>query len=169
MQCLLFEIDGAGFALPTARVEEVVPLVRTTPLPDAPYWVRGVIDHRGRLLPLLDLPRLIGADDVDATAGTRIVVADVRLDRDRDSDDADHRRIAVLVGPVHDVIDLDPTIPEGFDGLPGGSMPHLGRLVPLPGGADGSPRSVRLVELDRLLGAEHREILFGPSTSGGVG
>lgn len=168
MQCLCFEIDGATFAMPTARIEEVVPLVRPTPLPDAPDWVRGVIDHRGRLLPLLDLPRMIGATAVESTAGTRIVIADVRLDRTGAAPDDARRRIAVLVGPVHEVVELDPSATDGFDGLPGGSMPHLGRLVPWSPDGDSATRSVRLVELDRLLGEEHRDVLFGPSNQGGA-
>lgn len=172
MQCLLFEIDGAMFAMPTAQIEEVVPLVRPMPLPDAPDWVPGVIDHRGRLLPLLDLPRMIGASTTEPTAGTRIVIADVRLDRAGTGSDEERRRIAVLVGPVHEVVELDPAAADGFDGLPGGSMPHLGRLVPWSSEAGSSggaaeTTAVRLVELDRLLGDEHRDVLFGNKRPGG--
>ena len=168
MQCLLFEIDREAFALATESIEEVVPLVRPSTLPDAPDWVRGVIDHRGRLIPLLDLPRMIGASDLVATTGTRIVVADVLLGRDGAAPDPERRRIALLLGAVHDVIELDPSVPEGFDGLPGGSMPHLGRLVPWSPGEGAEARSVRLVEIDRLIGESHRRILFGSIESGGA-
>lgn len=170
MQCLLFEIDGEPFALATESVEEVVPLVRATTLPDAPDWVRGVIDHRGRLLPLLDLPRMIGVADAAPTMGTRIVVAEVRLGRgvDEAAMCGDRHRIALLLGAVHDVIDLDPSVPEGFDGLPGGSMPHLGRLVPWSPGDGIETRSIRLVEIDQLVGESHRGVLFGSLESGGA-
>ncbi len=167
MQCLLFEIDREAFALATESVEEVLPIVRPSKLPDAPDWVRGVIDHRGRLIPLLDLPRMIGAPDLVATTGTRIVVADVRLDRDGDATDSESRRIALLLGAVHDVIELDPSVPGGFEGLPGGAMPHLGRLVPWSSDDGAVTRSVRLVEIDRLIGESHREVLFGSIDAGG--
>ncbi len=174
MQCIAFEIDGAEYAIPTSGIEEVAPMVRATALPDAPEWVRGVVDHRGRLIPLLDMRRLIGGEDLVVTAGTRMVVADVRLAR-RDIGAAapgesehsdDRRRIALAVGAVHDVIDLDADASDAFDGLPGGSMPHLGRLVPIRGGSDADRAMVRLIELDRLLGPEHRGVLFGAMSDG---
>ena len=82
--------------------------------------------------------------------------------------DPEPRRIALLLGAVHDVIELDPSVHEGFDGLPGGSMPHLGRLVPWSPGDGAEARSVRLVEIDRLIGESHRRILFGSIESGGA-
>jgi len=170
MQCVAFEIDGSTYAIPTARIEEIVPMVRAAPLPDAPDWVRGVVDHRGRLIPLLDMRRLVGGGELPVTAGTRIVIADVRLDRptaaaaDAGNAEGDRRRIGFAVGAVHDVIDVDADAADGFDGLPGGSMPHLGRLVPVQGEGEGeaSRRTMRLVDLDRVLGPEHRRTLFGP-------
>jgi chemotaxis-related protein WspB len=169
MQCIAFEIDGASYAIPTHGIEEIAPMVRAAPLPDAPDWVRGVIDHRGRLIPLLDMRRLVGGDELSITAGTRIVIADARLrgpsaTESRADDVEPRRRIALVVGPVHDVIDVDVQAADGFDGLPGGSMPHLGRLVPVAG--EGGRRSVRLVDLDRVLSPEHREVLFGSATDG---
>ena len=171
MQCVAFEIDGSTYAIPTARIEEIVPMVRAAPLPDAPDWVRGVVDHRGRLIPLLDMRRLVGDGELPVTAGTRIVIADVRLDRptaaadaEAENSEGDRRRIGFAVGAVHDVIDVDADAADGFDGLPGGSMPHLGRLVPVQGEGEGeaSRRTMRLVDLDRVLGPEHRRTLFGP-------
>ncbi len=166
MQCIAFEIDGSTYAIPTTGIEEVAPMVRAAPLPDAPDWVRGVVDHRGRLVPLLDMRRLVGGDPIDVTAGTRIVIADVRLGRpssatDHATADDERRRIALVVGAVHEVIEVDAEAPNGFDGLPGGSMPHLGRLVPVRSEVDAERGMVRLVDLDRLLAPEHRAVLFG--------
>lgn len=42
-------------ALPLACVEEVVPIARLLPLPEAPAYVAGVLDLRGQLVPILDL------------------------------------------------------------------------------------------------------------------
>ncbi len=178
MQCVAFEIDGTTYAIPTDGIEEVAPMVKARPLPDAPDWVRGVIDHRGRLVPMLDMRRLIGGESLTIVAGTRILIADVRLGRRSTTgtpapDADDRRRIALAVGCVHEVIEIDADAAAGFDGLPGGSMPYLGRLVPMAeadatpetgtgvGNGDRGRRVVRLVDPYLLLAPEIRVVLFG--------
>jgi purine-binding chemotaxis protein CheW len=51
---LTFRIGGAEHALPVGDVLEVVRMVALTPLPDGPGWLRGAVNYRGRLLPVID-------------------------------------------------------------------------------------------------------------------
>jgi purine-binding chemotaxis protein CheW len=88
VEVLVFEVDGHQYGLPTADVRELVRAVAITPLPDAPALVEGVVNVRGRILPVLDvrarfrLPaRPLDPSDhfIVAAAGTRGVI--LRVDR----------------------------------------------------------------------------------------
>jgi purine-binding chemotaxis protein CheW len=88
LEVLVFELEGQRYGLPTADVRELVRAVTITPLPDAPAVIEGVVNVRGRVLPVLDvrarfrLPAkaLDPADHfIVASAGARGVV--LRVDR----------------------------------------------------------------------------------------
>jgi purine-binding chemotaxis protein CheW len=55
LEVLIFEVSGRRYGLPAAEVQEVVRAVTIMPLPDAPPGVEGVINVRGRVVPVLDL------------------------------------------------------------------------------------------------------------------
>ena len=87
-EVLVFEVGGQKYALPTADVCELVRAVAITPVPGAPAVIEGVVDVRGRVLPVLDvrarfrLPaKALDPSDhfIVASAGTRGVI--LRVDR----------------------------------------------------------------------------------------
>lgn len=87
-EVLVFEVGGQRYALPTADVCELVRAVAITPVPGAPAVIEGVVDVRGRVLPVLDvrarfrLPaKALDPSDhfIVASAGTRGVI--LRVDR----------------------------------------------------------------------------------------
>ena len=87
-EVLVFEVGGQTYALPTADVCELVRAVSITPLPGAPAVIEGVVDVRGRVLPVLDvrarfrLPaKALDPSDhfIVASAGPRGVI--LRVDR----------------------------------------------------------------------------------------
>ena len=54
-EILVFEVGGQRYGLPAADVLELVRAVTITPLPDAPAVIEGVVNVRGRVLPVLDV------------------------------------------------------------------------------------------------------------------
>jgi purine-binding chemotaxis protein CheW len=56
-----FQVDGRSYALPLEQVVEVLRMVAVTPVPDAPPWIAGVVNLRGKLLPMIDLRPRLGA------------------------------------------------------------------------------------------------------------
>lgn len=87
-EILVFEVGGQSYGLPSADVLELVRAVSITPLPDAPAVIEGVVNVRGRVLPVLDvrarfrLPvRPLDPSDIFivASAGSRRVI--LRVDR----------------------------------------------------------------------------------------
>lgn len=71
---LLFRIAGRDFAFPIDGVVEVVRMVAMRPLPEAPDWISGLVDLRGRLLPVLDVARRLGMGTYRHSVDARIIV-----------------------------------------------------------------------------------------------
>ena len=54
-ELLVFELDGNPFGIPSQYVREIVRAVAMTTIPDAPEWLAGVINVRGRSMTVIDL------------------------------------------------------------------------------------------------------------------
>jgi purine-binding chemotaxis protein CheW len=74
---LVVRVDDERFGLRIEDVHEVVRGVAVTPLPGAPSVVEGVIDFRGRVIPVLSLRRRFGMEDRVPRLSDRFVIADV--------------------------------------------------------------------------------------------
>jgi purine-binding chemotaxis protein CheW len=74
LDLLAFVLDGERFAIEARHVDEVVPLPAPAPVPCTPPFVLGLIVHRGRALPVLDLDRALGGPG----GGSHVEVVAVR-------------------------------------------------------------------------------------------
>jgi purine-binding chemotaxis protein CheW len=90
-ELLIFEVGATRFGLPSADVREVLRAVTIVPLPSAPPIVEGLINLRGRIVPVLDVrsrfrlpPKPLEPSDqlIVASAGPRVVA--IRTDRTGD-------------------------------------------------------------------------------------
>ena len=77
-QLVVFSLDGQEYALPVERVSEVLRMVAIAPVPDAPVWVPGVINLRGRVVMVVDLRARLGLPAAEYELTTPIVVAGAR-------------------------------------------------------------------------------------------
>lgn len=76
LELLTFSSAGSIYAVAATDALAVVPLGEATPVPGTPPAVRGVVNHRGRILAVVDVGRLFGPAERDASdAGLGIVVA----------------------------------------------------------------------------------------------
>ena len=73
---LLFSLGEDRYALPARQVIEVLALQPLKQLPEAPAWVAGVLAHRGRMIPVLDLYRRLFDRPARARTSTRLVLVD---------------------------------------------------------------------------------------------
>src|SRR3989337_1603445 len=77
LELLVFSLAGERYAVDTAHVQDVVPLREITSLPCTPSFVLGVVNHRGRILPVLDFRRLFDLAGEGIPEGARLVAAEV--------------------------------------------------------------------------------------------
>jgi len=79
---LVFALEPNQYAVPIQSVREIIAMHDITPLPRMPHCVRGVINLRGRIIPVADLRRSLGMSERDATNVSCIIVTETEADED---------------------------------------------------------------------------------------
>ena len=74
MLVLTFQVGAARLALDLRQVHEVVPRVQLERVAGSPAWLAGMFIYRGRVVPVIDLHRLLGAGECPAHLSSRIVL-----------------------------------------------------------------------------------------------
>jgi purine-binding chemotaxis protein CheW len=80
LEVLTLELEGEIFAIEASHVREILDLVPITDVPGAPPFVNGLINVRGKVVPLADLRVRFGMEQKPPTVDTRIVVLELELD-----------------------------------------------------------------------------------------
>lgn len=100
-QYLTFKLDSEVFALDVATVREVLDFTTVTKIPRTPEFMRGVINLRGSVVPVVDLRLAFGMSATQKTVNTCIIVAEVSLG-------GECAIMGALADSVEEVIDLEP-------------------------------------------------------------
>ena len=74
LEVLVFHLAQERYAVESRYVEEVCPLKELTPLPGTPPFVRGIVNVRGRILPVLDLKQFFDLPEQGLTDLHRIIL-----------------------------------------------------------------------------------------------
>lgn len=98
---LTFKLDEEVFAFDVRQVREILDMTQITRVPRAPDFMRGVINVRGSVVPVVDLRKKFGLPPVDNTVNTRIVVMEVAIGGDAST-------LGAIADSVHDVVELEP-------------------------------------------------------------
>ena len=98
---LTFTLGDEVFAVEVANVREVLDLTPITRVPKMPAFMRGVINLRGSVVPVVDMRTKFGLPAADDTVDTCIIVMEVDLDGERTV-------IGALADSVREVFELDP-------------------------------------------------------------
>ena len=96
---LTFNLGTEGYGLPILKVREIIGVQRITAIPAAPDYMKGVIDLRGTVIPVLDLRLRLGMPPRDHTRDTCIVVVQARHG-------SDGAVAGVVVDQVSEVLDI---------------------------------------------------------------
>lgn len=82
LEVLTLALQGEVFALEVTHVREILDLVAVTEVPNSQPFLNGLINVRGKVVPLADLRLKFGMEQVPPTIDTRIVVVEVEIDGD---------------------------------------------------------------------------------------
>lgn len=75
---LTFKLDEEFFTVEVSRVREILECVKITKVPDAPPFMRGMINVRGGVVPVIDLRIKFGLSSTERQATTRIIVLEIQ-------------------------------------------------------------------------------------------
>jgi purine-binding chemotaxis protein CheW len=100
-QYLTFRIGDEDFALDVSHVREILEFTTVTQVPKTPEYMRGVINLRGSVVPVLDMRLKFGLSEIKKTVNTCVVVIEVDLDET-------NTVMGALVDSVQEVIELEP-------------------------------------------------------------
>src|SRR5690554_4849305 len=93
MQVIVFELEDRHYAIKTDTVEEISKLLDITPVPNAPYYIKGLINLRGNVISLIETSKLLNIETTKPYANIIIV-------------NIDNETIGMLVGDVWEVMDI---------------------------------------------------------------
>lgn len=79
-QYITFKLGDEHFAVNVANVREVLDLTPVTRVPTAPPYLRGVVNVRGKAIPVIDLRARFGLPPTAETVHTRILVLELEMD-----------------------------------------------------------------------------------------
>jgi len=100
-QYLTFKLGEEMFALDIAKVREVLDFTTVTKVPGTPDFMRGVINLRGSVVPVVDLRCRFNMAPSENTRNTCIIISEVTVD-------GDTTVLGALADSVQEVIDLGP-------------------------------------------------------------
>ncbi|MHB8844695.1 MAG: chemotaxis protein CheW [Nitrospirota bacterium] len=100
-QYLTFQLADEVFALDITKVREVLDFTTVTKVPRTPDFLRGVINLRGGVVPVVDLRLKFGMPGTERTVNTCVIITEVAVD-------GDTTVLGALADSVQEVLDLDP-------------------------------------------------------------
>jgi purine-binding chemotaxis protein CheW len=100
-QFLTFELDDEVFALGIDKVREVLDYTSVTKVPQTPEFMRGVINLRGSVVPVVDMRLKFGMAKTEKTVNTCIIIVEINLDDETTV-------LGALADSVQEVLDLEP-------------------------------------------------------------
>jgi purine-binding chemotaxis protein CheW len=138
-QYLTFRLAGEEYAIGILRVREIIEFGTLTTVPAAPPQLRGVINLRGSVVPVVDLALRFGLPATPITRRTCIIIVEAEVEADRIT-------VGIIAESVNQVVDV---LPE--DILP---PPDFGTHVPtehLVGMGRTERKFLLILDLDRVL------------------
>ena len=141
-QYLTFKLSEEVYALDIGKVREVLDFTTVTKVPRTPDFMRGVINLRGSVVPVVDIRLKFGLSATEKTVNTCVIITEVTVDNDTTI-------LGCLADSVQEVLELDP------DSI--AAAPRIGtklRTEFITGMGKRDDRFIMLLDIDRIFSAE---------------
>jgi purine-binding chemotaxis protein CheW len=140
---LTFRLGQEEFGVQVLRVREIMGIQEVTAVPQTPSYVKGVINLRGKVIPVMDLRLKFGLSEVEYTQRTCIIVAQI------DGRAAGKLLIGVIVDAVSEVLTLQSNDIENTPDFGSGvATPYLLGMAKIKG------KVKILLDIDMVLSAQ---------------
>lgn len=78
-QFLVFLLDGKEYGIPILKIDGIIKLPQITPMPKVPEYIKGVINLRGQIIPIIDLRLKFGMPEAQYNERTCIIVIKIDI------------------------------------------------------------------------------------------
>lgn len=96
---IVFSIDNEKFGIHVLNIREIIGMTEITPVPGVPDFIKGVINLRGKILPVIDFRLKVGMPPRDYDDRTCIIIVEVDFEEE-------NIPIGVIVDRVEEVVEL---------------------------------------------------------------
>jgi purine-binding chemotaxis protein CheW len=143
LQLVTFSIGDEEFGVDILKVQEIIRTMEITKVPRAPMFVEGVINLRGKVIPIIDLRKRFGLETKSHDKNTRIIVIEIN-----------NMIVGFVVDSVSEVLRIPASTveppPPVVAGLESEYISGVGKL---------EDRLLILLDLNRLLSREEKDVL----------
>jgi purine-binding chemotaxis protein CheW len=105
IQLLTFTLAREIYALDVSTTREVIEFSHVTPIPKTPPWIRGILNLRGSVLPVLDLKQKLGMGATERSRDVCVLILDLEID-------GESTLVGVLADAVREVIEVESSAVE---------------------------------------------------------
>jgi purine-binding chemotaxis protein CheW len=155
-QYLTFKLEDEVFALDISKVREVLDFTVVTKVPRTPEFMRGVINLRGNVVPVVDIRLKFGMTKTEKTVNTCIIIVEISLD-------GDTTILGALADAVQEVLDLEPGQIE--------PAPKIGtrlRTDFIKGMGKRDDQFIIILDIDKVFSADELSLVQDTRESGAV-
>lgn len=96
---LIFQLAERGYGIPILKVSEIVSLMEITPVPKTPNYIKGVVNLRGKIIPVMDLRVKFDMEEKEYDEQTCIIIVNIAIGNGK-------KQIGIVVDVVSEVFDI---------------------------------------------------------------
>ena len=97
---LTFFLGKEDYGIPILQVREIIGMMEFTEVPKTPEFIKGVINLRGKIIPIMDLRSKFGMESIEYTERTCIIVVEINVNEIK-------KPMGIVVDMVSEVINID--------------------------------------------------------------
>ena len=143
LQLVSFNIGEEEFGVDILKVKEINRMSLITKVPNAPVFVEGIINLRGKVIPIIDLRKKLGLSKKDSDMHTRIMIIEL-----------DNQTIGFIVDSVNEVLRISKSVteepPRMVSTIDSQYITSIGKL---------DDRMLILLDLGKILVGEEKDIV----------
>lgn len=145
---LTFQLGEENYAIPILKVKEIIGMMKITKVPKLPNFIKGVINLRGEIIPIIDLRIKFGLDEREYDDRTSIIVIELL------TESSGVKTSGVVVDTVNEVLyinenSIDPP-PEYGNGINQAFLVGMGKI---------GEKVIMLLNVDKILSSSEMKNL----------
>ena len=143
IQLVSFNLDQEEYGVEVLKVREIIRMNNITHMPNTPHYVEGIINLRGKVIPIVSMRKKFGLMEAENNSHTRIMIMDIAGEL-----------MGFIVDAVSEVIRISGTEIQPSPSVAGGGIDQdcIAGVINL------SERLLVLLDLDRMFSQEEKEL-----------